>query len=241
MKVSQKCVPKVAVSECGSKESAILFHRAYKFRVYPTKEQEVLLTKTFGCVRFVYNYYLDKRIKLYKNEKKSTSYVSCCKDLTLLKKEKEWLKEIDSVALQQSLRHLDSAYKNFFKVKNAGFPRFKSRKSSDISYTTLGFSMTLGSIKLYKVGNMKIKQDRRIPDGYKIGSVTVIRVPSGKYYVSILCKYEKQILQKTCDTFIGLDYSMKELYVDNEGDTAEYPHYYRKAQARLKREQRSCL
>jgi len=88
--------------------------KAYKFRIYPTQEHEVLLRKTFGCVRYIYNYYLDKRQTLYKAENKVMSYKQCSEDLTKLKKELVWLKEPDSIALQASLEHLQTAYDNFF-------------------------------------------------------------------------------------------------------------------------------
>jgi putative transposase len=103
-------------------------NKAYKFRIYPNKEQQVAFSKTFGCTRMIYNYYLDKRIKLYQDEKITFGYTKCSNDMTALKQEREYLKEIDSIALQQALRHLDTAFQNFFKNKNSGFPKFKSKK-----------------------------------------------------------------------------------------------------------------
>ena len=88
--------------------------KSYKFRIYPNEKQCVLIAKTFGCARFVYNYYLDKKIKLYKETKQSMSFYACCLDLTLLKKETEWLREVDKFSLQNSLRNLDTAYQKFF-------------------------------------------------------------------------------------------------------------------------------
>ena len=135
--------------------------RAYKFRIYPNKTQEILLQKTFGCVRFVYNYFLYRRIKAYKEDKKTISYNECSKELTQLKSEKEWLKEPDKSSLQNALKHLDAAYKNFFSKLEAGFPKFKSKKNRHKSYKT---NMTndniafLGSkIKLPKLGKVKIR------------------------------------------------------------------------------------
>lgn len=101
--------------------------RAYKYRIYPNKAQQELIQKTFGCVRFVFNYYLDKRIKIYENEKRTFTYNMCCKDLTSLKKEIEWLKEPDKDSLQKSLKDLDTAYKKFF-TEHTGYPKFKSKK-----------------------------------------------------------------------------------------------------------------
>ena len=90
--------------------------RAYKFRIYPNQQQRLLLAKTFGCVRFVYNYYLDKRIKLYKESEQYFGFYDCSKDLTFLKQELEWLKEPDKCSLQNTLKDLEAAYKNFFKM-----------------------------------------------------------------------------------------------------------------------------
>ncbi|WP_338990842.1 transposase [Fusobacterium animalis] len=108
--------------------------KAYKFRFYPTKTQIKILNSTFGCVRYVYNHFLDLKQKLYKAEKKSISYSECSKELTVLKKEKEWLKDIDKFSLQNSLKDLDKAYKNFFSGK--GYPKFKSKKDNRKSYRT---------------------------------------------------------------------------------------------------------
>lgn len=102
--------------------------RAYKFRIYPNKRQKILISKTFGCCRFVYNKYLAKRIETYEKDKSTMTYNMCCKDMTKLKKELEWLKEVDSTALQSSLKDLDNAYQKFFK-EHTGYPKFKSKKS----------------------------------------------------------------------------------------------------------------
>ena len=109
--------------------------KAYKFRIYPNKQQEELINKTFGCCRYVYNRYLAKRIELYENNQETYSYKQCSSDLTNLKKELVWLKEVDSTSLQSSLKDLETAYKKFFKEKS-GFPKFKSKKTNRFSYTT---------------------------------------------------------------------------------------------------------
>ena len=108
--------------------------KAYKFRFYPTKTQIKILNSTFGCVRYVYSHFLDLKQKLYKAEKKSMSYSECSKELTVLKKEKKWLKDVDKFSLQNSLKDLDVAYKNFFSGK--GYPKFKSKKDNRKSYRT---------------------------------------------------------------------------------------------------------
>ena len=90
-------------------------NKAYKFRIYPNEEQKIMFSKTFGCTRMVYNYYLEKRIKSYEEEKITFGYTKCANDLTQLKKEKEFLQDVDSISLQQALRHLDTAFQNFFR------------------------------------------------------------------------------------------------------------------------------
>ena len=107
--------------------------KAFKYRIYPNKNQRILIAKTFGCCRFVYNTYLAKRIELYESSKEAYSYVQCANDMKKLKSEKKWLKEVDSTALQSSLRDLDSAYQKFFK-EHSGFPKFKSKKTHRYSY-----------------------------------------------------------------------------------------------------------
>ena len=107
----------------------IVVEKAYKFRIYPNKQQEELINKTFGCCRFIYNRYLAKRIELYENNKETYSYKQCSSDLTSLKKELAWLKEPDKFSLQNSLKDLENAYKKFFKEK-IGFPKFKSKKTN---------------------------------------------------------------------------------------------------------------
>lgn len=108
--------------------------KAFKYRIYPNKEQQILLAKTFGSCRFVYNYYLNKKIEAYKLEEKSLSYVECANNLKGLKKQYQWLKKVDSISLQQTLKDLDKAYKNFF--RGAGFPKFKSKRNYFYSYRT---------------------------------------------------------------------------------------------------------
>lgn len=218
-------------------------NKAYKFRIYPNAEQRVLFARTFGCVRLVYNYYLDRKIKLYQADKSGFSYTQCSNDMTILKKTEEYifLSDVDSIALQQSLRHLDDAFKNFFTRQKTGFPKFKSRRNKK-SYTTTCTNNNIKIIDSYvqlpKIGLVKMKQHRLIPSGYKIKSATISQTPSGKYYASILFEYENQVPKTELLNFLGLDFSMHELYRDSNGNEPCYPRYYRQAEKRLKREQR---
>lgn len=219
-------------------------NKAYKFRMYPNAEQQVLFAKTFGCVRLVYNHWLDRKIKQYEDNKTTVTYTSCAKELAEIKKTDEYLflQEVDSISLQQSLRHLDTAFQNFFKKPKTGFPKFKSKKSNRRSYTTNCVNGNIvvenDCLKLLKIGFVKLKQHRFIPINYKLKSVTISQTPSGKYYASVLFEYENQVQEQTPQTFVGLDFSMHELYKDSNGNEPQYPRYYRHAEKKLKCEQR---
>ncbi len=221
-------------------------HKAYKFRLYPNALQTELLAKTFGCVRLVYNHYLARKKELYEKEQKNLSYTQCAADLVAFKKENTFLKEVDSIALQQSLRHLDTAYVNFFHDKKVGYPRFKSKKNHHYSYTTICVNQNIrlleGTLVLPKVGSVRTKKHRPIPENYELKSVTVSQEPSGKIFASILFEYEAHIEPVVPKASIGLDYSMKELFVSSEEgirvDEA-FLHNYRKMEKRLKKEQQT--
>ena len=212
-------------------------NKAYKFRIYPNDEQQVLLSKTFGCVRFIYNKMLSDKIEYYErtNEYLRTTPAK-------YKGEFEWLNEVDSLALANAQLHLEAAYNNFFRDKSVGFPNFKSKHSGHNSYTTNlvngNIQLAGGYLKLPKLGMIRIKQHRQIPDNYRLKSVTVSETPSGKYYASILYEYDSIINVVEPVNVIGLDYSMPELYVDSNGLTPKYPRYYRQSLAKLAREQR---
>lgn len=212
-------------------------NKAYKFRILPNAEQQTMLAKTFGCVRFIYNRMLSDKIKYYEEKKQKLNSTPA-----QYKKEFEWLKEVDSLALANAQMNLQTAYGNFFRSPKIGFPKFKSKKSNRRSYTTNcvngNISIDNGYIKLPKVGAVKLKQHRNIPLDYKLKSVTVSQTPSGKCYASILFEYESQVQQIEPHTFLGLDFSMHELYKDNNGNEPCYPRYYRQAEKKLAREQR---
>lgn len=224
----------------------MLRHIAFKFRIYPNTEQMILLQKTFGCVRFVYNYYLSMRKELYDTEKRSMSYNDCAKDLVSLKKEKQFLREVDSIALQQSLRHLENAFQNFFRNTNTGYPGFKSKKHHHHSYSTMCVNHNIrleeGRLLLPKLKWVKIKKHREIPEDYQLKSVTVSMTPTGKCYASLLYEYEAEIRPAArTGKAIGLDFSMESLFVSSEeeiGTEGGFLHRYRKAQERLSRAQR---
>lgn len=230
--------------ERQEKEVSKVANKAYKFRIYPNDEQIVLFAKTFGCVRLVYNHWLDRKIKQYEQDKTAVGYTACAKEMAEMKKSEEYafLKEVDSVSLQQSLRHLDTAFQNFFKQPKTGFPRFKSKKHNRNSYSTVcingNIAISEGYLKLPKIGQVRLKQHRTVPSEYKLKSVTVSQTPSGKYYASVLFEYESNNEEKELHSFLGLDYSMHELYKDSNGNEPQYPRYYRQSEMKLKKEQR---
>ena len=217
-------------------------NRAIKYRIKPNKAQEQLLQQTFGCVRLVYNHYLGDRKDAYDNNGTSLNYYDNANDLKRLKNELPFLKDVDSISLQQCLRHLDTAYKNFFRDKKVGFPRFKSKKNNHKSYSTVcvngNISIESKHIKLPKIGKVKMVCHRPVPDDWKLKSVTVSQEPDGKYYVSVLFEYVTSIVEVPSKTSLGLDYSMSSLYVDSDGNSCGYPKFYKQALDRLAREQR---
>lgn len=213
--------------------------KAYKYRIYPNKKQKEILAKTFGCCRFVYNHYLDKRNKIYEQNKETFSYVRCANDMKQLKSELEWLKEVDSTALQSSLKDLDFAYQKFFK-EHSGYPKFKSKKTHRSSYKTKCVNNNIQycgkHIKLPKLGMVKTK-NRWMPQG-RILNATVSQEPSGKYYVSLCCTdVEINTLPKTNNT-IGIDLGIKEFCIASDGEMISNPKYLKKSLDKLVKLQR---
>lgn len=207
--------------------------KAYKYRLYPTKEQAGLINKTLGCSRFVYNHFLAKRKDYYTTTQQTMTYNQTSSQLTQLKNELPWLKEVDSIALQQSLRNLDAAFKNFFE-KRAGFPRFKSKHDNRLSYRTQNINNNIdiadNRIKLPKIGLVKYANSRNF-DG-KISSVTVSKTPSGKYYISILVDTEILPLPASKKA-AGLDMGLKDFLVTSDGEIIPNPRVLRKEEKKL--------
>jgi putative transposase len=208
--------------------------KTYKYRIYPNQEQQLYLAKTFGCTRFIYNKMLADRIKSYNENKdldiKQVKYPTPAQ----YKKEFEWLKEVDSLALANAQLKLNKAYKNFFRDKSVGFPKFK-RKNNTNAYTTNNqngtVSLESGYIKLPKLKSMiRIKQHREFTGLIK--SCTISQVPSGKYYISILVDEENIKLPKT-EKKIGVDLGIKEFAITSDGDFFSNPKHLKKSEKRL--------
>lgn len=213
--------------------------KAYRYRIYPNKKQKEIIAKTFGCCRFIYNKYLAKRIDMYKQSKETFSYVQCANDMKNLKSELEWLKEVDSTALQSSLKDLDVAYQKFFK-EHSGFPKFKSKKTHNFSYKSKcvnGNIQYCGKyIKLPKLGMVKTKNNL-VPQG-RILNATVSQEPSGKYYVSLCCTdVNIEPFEKT-GSIIGLDLGIKEFCITSNGKMFSNPKYLKKSLDKLAKLQR---
>lgn len=210
--------------------------KAYKIRIYPNKEQTELIEKSFGCARFVYNYFLDLKQKAYAENKAKYSYFDLSKLLTELKQEHPWLKEPDKFALQNSARDLDTAYKNFY--KGAGYPKFKSKKYSKNSYRTAIVELFENSVKLPKLGQVKIKEKNyRLSTGRAVNA-TISKTKIGKYFVSI-CYTEVEIdpLQKTGHS-IGLDLGINNFLTTSNYFKVENPKHLEKTEVRLKKLQK---
>ena len=219
--------------------------KAYKFRIYPNKEQEILIQKTFGCCRFVYNQYLSKRIELYKQDKASMNYNACSGDLKRLKQEFQWLKEVDSVSIQSSLKDLDMAYQNFFrriKQGNAkvGFPKFKSKKDNNKSYKTKytndNIRVSDSQIKLPKLGWVKCKISKQVQG--RILNATISQNPSGKYFVSVCCTEVEVPQYSSTGSVVGIDLGIKEFCITSNGDTISNPKFFNKSEKKLTKLQR---
>ena len=223
----------------------LFMEKTFKFRLYPDKKQEIQLAKTFGCCRFVYNYYLNKRIEAYKENKQTINYYACSADLTNLKKQLLWLKEVDKFALQNALRDLDRAYSNFFREikkgnKNQGFLKFKKKHNSKQSYRTTWSNNNIevngNKIKIPKLGWIKIAKSRDISG--RILNCTITKTKSGKYFVSICCtdvvidKYERT------SKVIGIDLGIKRFATTSDGEVIENPKHLAKLEKRLTREHR---
>ena len=207
--------------------------KAYRFRFYPTKTQIEKLNCTFGCVRYVYNHFLGLKHELYNKEKKSMSYSQCSKILTVLKQKKEWLKDVDKFSLQNSLKDLDKAYKNFF--SGSGYPKFKSkkdnRKSYRTNYTNNNIEFLDKWIKVPKLGKLKIR-DKIKPQG-RIISATITQAPSGKYYISLCCTDVKVEKLKSTSKSVGIDLGIKDFAITSDETLIENPKYLQKSLNKL--------
>lgn len=214
--------------------------KAFKYRIYPNKTQQELIQKTFGCTRYVYNYFLDLRISTYQDKQETLTYNKTSKLLTKLKQEHEWLKEPDKDALQKSLKDLDMAYQKFFK-EHTGYPKFKSKKNRYKSYRTSCSHNNIRFegkyIRLPKLGSIKIR-DKQIPTG-RILNATISQEPNGNYYCSLCCTDVEMPQYLKTRKNIGIDLGIVDFAIFSNGSKVENPRFYENSEKKLAKLQRS--
>lgn len=217
--------------------------KAYKYRIYPNKEQEDIINKTIGSCRFVFNHYLAKRRFAYENYKISLNYNSNANDLKWLKGQYPWLKEVDSISLQQTLKDLDQAYKNFFrrvKQGEGGFPKFKSKKNNKQSFRSQCVNSNIrivnNKIKFPKLGLIKFRNSRSFNG--KIKSATISKTNTNKYFISILVDTENIQLPKNVNK-VGVDLGLKDFAITSDGVVYRNPKFLRSLEYKIKFQQRA--
>jgi putative transposase len=221
-----------------------MIYKAFKYRIYPNKEQEELMLKHMGCSRWVYNYALNKKITSYQETRKGLNRFDIQKDLPQLKKNEDtsWLKEVNSQTLQASLENLDKAFTRFFKEKK-GFPKFKSKKDNRQSFnipqnTEIDFEKNKIWLPKFKT-SIKVKIDRTFEGIIKTSTIT--KTPTGKYFISILVELEKELPKKKPldeKQAIGIDLGIKTFATLSNGMEIENPKHLKKSLKKLKKQQR---
>lgn len=218
--------------------------KAFKVTLAPNRTQIVQIHRTVGCARFVYNHYLARRKEVYHTTKQTLGYNACSAELTGLKKELTWLKEVDKFALQNALKNIDAAYKNFFdgltgKRPRMGFPGFKKRHGPKQSYrtnlTNNNIQLIENRLKLPKLGWVKFYKSQEVTG--RILSVTVTVTKAGRYVASIICETTVNPYP-TVGHAVGLDLGLKSYLTTSDGVTVDNPRFYRAKQRKLRRAQR---
>ena len=218
--------------------------KTYKFRIYPNNNQKQQIQRTFGCCRFLFNHFLGKRIEQYNESKNTLNYNECSSMLTAMKKDLTWLKEVDSTALQSSLKDLDIAYQNFFrrvkKDEKPGFPKYKSKRNHRKSYRSKRVGKNIAvlekHIKLPKIGKVKARISKQVQG--RILSATVSQNPSGQYYVSLCCTDVEHPKQEQTGESVGLDMGIRKHITASDGKSYPNHKYLRKSEKKLAKRQR---
>ena len=228
----------------------MMINRAYQFRLYPTNEQKELINKIFGCTRLVYNYYLNKKQELYKQEKKTLSCYDAIKDLKNLSKERPFLKEVDSIALRTSLFDLDSAYNRFFKEK-VGYPKYKNKYGKN-SYRTnlitstykdkinenIKLDLKNKTITLPKLKEVKIRGYRNLDKlNGRIINATISK-EANKYYVSVCVSEDISVPEFIPTSIVGIDLGVKDLVITSNFEKYHNEKIIEKYEKRIKKYQR---
>jgi putative transposase len=214
--------------------------RAYKYRCYPTQEQKQILAHTFGCARFVYNWAVRQKTDAYYQEKKRLYYKDLSEALTLLKRTDayRWLSEVSAVPLQQALRHLDKAFRNFFEGR-AKYPTFKKKRNrQSATYTSNAFKWDGVSLTLAKMTEpLNIVWSRPLPDGVTPSSITVTKDCADRYFVSFLVEQDIKQLEPI-EQSIGADLGLKEFVILSTGEVVGNPKFFHKDEKKLAKAQR---
>ncbi|SFS31904.1 IS200/IS605 family element RNA-guided endonuclease TnpB [Marininema halotolerans] len=220
-------------------------HKAYKFRLYPTKEQNILINKSIGCSRFTFNHFLARWNESYDQTGKGLTYGTCSTQLTALKKEIDWLREVDSTLLQNTLKHLADSFARFFNKQNDR-PRFKSKRNRVQSYTSQcnhpkkgipTVEVVANRMKLPKLGWVRFAKSR-VVEG-RILSATIRRNPTGKYFVSILCEVNQSpYVPVAKEKAIGIDLGLKDFAILTDGTKVKPSRYFRQYEKKLAHAQR---
>ncbi len=214
--------------------------RAYRFRFYPTPEQEQILARTFGCARFAYNHMLRLRTDAWMQRQERIGYHESSAELTALKKQPEyaWLNEVSSVPVQQALRHLQTAFANFF-AKRARYPQFKRKDGKQSAeYTTSAFKWDGQLLKLAKMAEpLAIRWSRQIPKAAKVTTVTVSKDTAGRYFVSLLCDDAVAVKHEVSGK-VGIDLGLSHFAILSTGEKVAAPNTFRKNEAKLAKLQR---
>ena len=214
--------------------------RAFRFRFYPTPEQEQNLAQTFGCARFAYNHMLQLRTDAWYKEQKRVGYHDTSALLTELKKQPEtiWLNEVSSVPVQQSLRHLQTAFSNFF-AKRAKYPTFKSKHDKQAAeYTASAFKWDGKVLKLAKMdAPLNIRWSRTLPKAAKLTTVTVSKDAAGRYFASLLCDDTVQAKPEVAGQ-VGIDLGLTHFAILSTGEKIAAPNTFRKNEAKFAKLQR---
>lgn len=214
--------------------------RAYRFRFYPTPEQKVILARTFGCARFAYNHMLRLRTDAWMLRQERVGYHETSAALTALKKTPEhaWLNEVSSVPVQQALRHLQTAFTNFF-AKRSRYPQFKRKDGpQSAEYTTSAFKWDGQTLKLAKMDEpLAVRWSRQLPKAAKVTTVTVSRDASGRYFVSMLCD-DVVAAKPAVAAKVGIDLGLSHFAILSTGEKVAAPNTFRKNEAKLAKLQR---
>ena len=219
--------------------------RAYKYRLYPGRHQQELIEKTFGCCRLVYNHALERRKKAWQRRQESISTTELINELPDMKKRMPFLGEVDSMALQQAVRHMDQSYQNWWKAirrgdAKHGGPKFKSRKNPVQSYKTVQAKNIIADekhVKLPKLGMVRCRISR-MPEGNPVSAV-ISRTPTGKYFISVLCEEPDKVPFPKVEQMIGIDLGIKIFAATSDGTIYQNDRYLEQMLVKLCREQRA--